>query len=513
MKLIAFATRMLVCTVIAAGIMTLASPLSPAAAAKQVPRAVSIARTVVIPDCTLFVDAAFNGTGEGSVTRPFKTISAAVGAAANGAVICVAQGVYAESLVPGLKYFSLAGGFQRGKSFKVRNSATFVTKAVGQGGSFIRIVDPGPSGNQLTAIDGFDISGYSQAIYRDIYYSQRFDLTNNFIHDNVCANAGLAGAGFALNNVSGVIKGNVFARNRCGRGGAGFLNDSTNENRVTIARNRVESNAGDEPQSSHGGGLYLFTNRITLTGNMFLNNRVTGWGAGLYVGAFTAGGQPTTARLGWNIYRGNRAGIAGGGFFCDDGAACLSEHEIYDSNCGGNILLDSGPDDSGPTIARFDHLTVYNAKSVECDAPGLGVQIDKGNTAPDSYSFVNAIFWGNAPNGDLVSTCSTGCGTLSVSINYSIIRRPKANGGAAIVFGGGNLAPVNPGFVSVAKGDFHLKSIRGHWTAAGYVEDTVSSPALAKGDPNAAVPDNPPRAGNRTELGAYGNSAEASYVR
>ena len=92
-----------------------------------------------------------------------------------------------SELKPGEKYFTLAGGFQRGRDFKVRDSATYVSRATGRGGSFIRYDDPAPKGNQLTAIDGFDISGYSQAIVRDYYESQRFDITNNHIHDNTCA--------------------------------------------------------------------------------------------------------------------------------------------------------------------------------------------------------------------------------------------------------------------------------------------------------------------------------------
>ena len=39
------------------------------------------------------------------------------------------------------------------------------------------------------------------------------------------------------------------------------------------------------------------------------------------------------------------------------------------------------------------------------------------------------------------------------------------------------------------------------------------SPALAKGDPEGSADENPERAGKRNELGAYGNSGEASYVR
>ena len=475
--------------------------------------AVTVARITTIPACTLFVDVAFAGASTGTVKRPYKTIAAAVAKAPGGAIICVAEGVYAENLLPGLKFFTLAGGFQSGMDFKQRDSAAFVTRAEGDGGSFIRIEDPGPQGNQLTAIDGFDISGYSQAVYRDIFYSQRFDLTNNFIHDNVCDSPGLIGAGFALGNVSGKIEGNVFLRNRCSRGGAGALGDSTNENTVAIIGNLVDSNAGTEVQISHGGGLYLFANRLTVTDNAFVNNRVTGWGAGLYIGAFTGGGQFTSAKLTWNTYRGNRAGNAGGGFFCDDSAKCVSDHEVYDGNCGGNIFLDSGPGGSAPTIASFDHLTVIGGRSVGCSALGAGVLIDKNNTAKDRYAFTNAIFWGNAPAGDFATSCGSGCGAVTVDVTYSLVQKAFGNGGVAVNFGTGNIAAVNPRFVAPAAGDFHLKSIFGHWTAGGYVADTVNSPALAKGDPDGAVNNNPPRAGNRTELGAYGNSSEASYVR
>ncbi len=159
----------------------------------------------------------------------------------------MAEGIYSDQLKPAEKHFTLAGGFQTGSRFKVRDSAKYASKAKGKGGSFIRIEDPGPNG-QLTAIDGFDISGYSQAIYREFYESQRFDITNNFIHDNKCSDETLAGAGVSLVNVSGTIKGNVFAANSCGRGGAVFLNDTKNENEVAVEDNLIQANAGTEKE-------------------------------------------------------------------------------------------------------------------------------------------------------------------------------------------------------------------------------------------------------------------------
>jgi hypothetical protein len=484
-----------------------AAPLPPGSA----PRAVTVARTTEIPACTSFVDAVASGRGEGTAQRPHKTIAAAVAAAGNGAIICVAEGTYPEQLKPGEKSFTLAGGFQRGKDFKVRDSAAYVTRATGRSGSFIRIEDPGPKGSQRTAIDGFDISGYSQAIFRDYYESQRFDITNNHIHDNKCASNELAGAGFALNNVSGRISGNIFRNNSCGRGGAGFLNDSKNENTVTIERNLIDRNAGTEPGLSHGGALYLFGKTLRITGNLFTRNSVTQWGGGLYVGADMGSGQHTTANLNWNVYRDNRAGNGGGGMFCDDGATCLSYHEVYEKNCGSNILLDSGASPA-TTIARFSQLTNVGALDVDCKAPGAGVRIDNIGAA-DVYSFVDAIFWGNAPGLDFVATCDSGCGKIRVNVSYSMVQTQYRNQGVKISFGDGIVAPADPLFADLEKGDFHLKSAAGRWTPTGYVKDPVSSPLLTKGYPEGSTNENSERAGKRNELGAYGNSGEASYVR
>jgi hypothetical protein len=475
------------------------------------PRAVTIARATAIPKCILFVDAAFDG-GNGTVQRPHKTIAAAVAAAGPGAVICVAEGSYAEQIRPGEKAFILAGGFQRGKDFKVRDSAVYVSRARGNGGSFVRIEDPGPKGNQLTAIDGFDISGYAQAIFRDVYYSQRFDITNNHIHNNRCANNELAGAGFALNNVTGTIEGNVIRNNLCGRGGAGFVNDTAQESAVRIERNWIDGNAGTEPDASHGGGLYLFGKTLRINGNLFTRNTVTQWGAGLYIGASTEGKQFTTANLNWNVYRDNRAGNGGGGMFCDDGATCNSYHEVYYRNCGGNILLDSGSK-SGATTARFEHLTNVGARDVGCKGPGAGVRIDRGDTAPDRYSFINALFWDNAPGIDFVATCDQQCGNVRINVSYSMVQTKYLNQGLNISFGDGIMAPEDPLFGDPTNGDFHLKSKAGRWTPTGRVEDPVTSPAIGKGYSDGKAPQNPKRAGSQIELGAYGNSGEASYVR
>ncbi|MGD9915550.1 MAG: hypothetical protein AB7S80_15840 [Rhizobiaceae bacterium] len=442
------------------------------------------------------MDAAAPAGGSGTAEAPFPTIAAATEAAADGAIVCVAAGTYREQLKPGEKAFTLAGGFESGSGFTVRDSAAHVSKAEGDGtGSFLRIEDPGPVGDKLTVIDGFEISGYSQAVVRDFYVSQRFSLTNNFIHGNVCAEPSLVGAGFALVNISGVIAGNVLSDNSCARGGAGAVIDNTNDNSVVVARNRIERNAGTEPDSSHGGALYLFVNKLSVEANRFIGNSVTGWGGGLYVGAYPAGGQFTNARISWNFYTGNRAGISGGGFFCDDGANCTSAHEILVANCGGNVLLDSGYQTR--TITHFDHMTNIGALDVDCASPGPGVRIDNEDAA-DAHTITNSLFWGNAPGADLAASCNGGCGQASVAIDHSMVQTDYVRNELAVTFGPGNVAPADPLFADAPGGDYHLKSAAGRWTPSGFVQDDVTSPAIGKGT------------SDKPELGAYGNSRQAS---
>lgn len=213
--------------------------------------------------------------------------------------------------------------------------------------------------------------------------------------------------------------------------------------------------------------------------------------------------------MNWNVYRDNRAGIAGGGMFCDDGATCTSFHEVYDRNCGGNVYLDSG---AGPTVARFDQLTNVGALDVDCKSPGPGVRIDREGDAPDDYAFTNAIFWGNAPGLDIAANCDKACDSAKVSVAYSLVQTEYGRNGLVVTFGAGNVAPSDPLFADAANGDFHLQSSAGDWTPSGYRSSSATSPAIGKGDPRGAADKNPGRAGSRNELGAYGNSSEASYV-
>jgi hypothetical protein len=103
MRRLAVANLMLLGTVLAGGGIAAEKSVatkSVVPAPGSAPRAVTVARTTTIPNCTSFVDAASSG-GDGSAQKPHKTIAAAVGAERPGAIICVAEGSYTEEINTG----------------------------------------------------------------------------------------------------------------------------------------------------------------------------------------------------------------------------------------------------------------------------------------------------------------------------------------------------------------------------------------------------------------------------
>lgn len=71
---------------------------------------------------------------------------------------------------------------------------------------------------------------------------------------------------------------------------------------------------------------------------------------------------------------------------------------------------------------------------------------------------------------------------------------------------------VDPLFASPTEGDFHLRSQGGRWQSAmmAWVFDTVSSPCIDAGDPASGLANEALPNGGRINMGAYGNTAEAS---
>src|SRR5690606_12126702 len=80
--------------------------------------------------------------------------------------------------------------------------------------------------------------------------------------------------------------------------------------------------------------------------------------------------------------------------------------------------------------------------------------------------------------------------------------------------GSGNLT-ADPLFADPASSDYHLRSTVGRWDAASggagaWVQDAQHSPAIDAGDPALPFDAEPEPNGGQANLGAYGNTPEAS---
>ncbi len=61
--------------------------------------------------------------------------------------------------------------------------------------------------------------------------------------------------------------------------------------------------------------------------------------------------------------------------------------------------------------------------------------------------------------------------------------------------------------------DYHLQSEHGRYTRAGWVKDPVTSPCIDAGDPDSPYDNEPYFNGDRINMGAYGNTRQASKSR
>lgn len=118
----------------------------------------------------------------------------------------------------------------------------------------------------------------------------------------------------------------------------------------------------------------------------------------------------------------------------------------------------------------------------------------------------NSIIAGNATTLELQGTNAQE--DKGKNITYSCLYG-TAKDDSLSDYGTGCIAK-DPCFANAASGDFHLKSAAGRWNGTTWVKDTVTSPCIDAGETSAAYANEPSPNGNRANMGAYGNTAEAS---
>jgi len=135
----------------------------------------------------------------------------------------------------------------------------------------------------------------------------------------------------------------------------------------------------------------------------------------------------------------------------------------------------------------------------------------------------NSIIWGNAAPTGRGPQAAIGSSEFPsvLKVTYSDIEGGADDvycgsgpcGSETLVWGEGNIDS-DPLF-SATQGDYHVKSVYGRWNPASqsWVTDQESSPCLDGGDPSFPPEYEPEPAGFRINMGAYGNTSEASMAK
>lgn len=290
-----------------------------------------------------------------------------------------------------------------------------------------------------------------------------------------------------------------------------------------------------------GGGGGSTTVCVYVYNCSFTNNTATGNGGGMYIyggvdtnsivsncaftGNFTVGGLGGAAQIGslgypvfvGCVFRGNTA-LYGGGLFIYSGTMrqCdfIGNRQTGGNYYGGGIACGLGRGVSlinctfitnrayrggafAPYVTSASTSLVLNcsfsSNSATLGGAGGAIDVGAGGVGTPTVFVTNSILWGDTP-----SEITVVAGSAAVA--YSDIQGSYA--------GTGN-SNTNPLFADPHT-DLHEQSKYGRYTSTGWVNDAQSSPCIDAGDPTMDYSQEPVPNGRRINMGAYGNTAQAS---
>jgi hypothetical protein len=474
-------------------------------------------KTVVPPD--LHVDAANAGAQDGSAQRPYRTVQQAINAAKANTVIAVAGGTYPQNIRVREKAVRLYGGFIGGTkasyasgkagNFAERDPAAYPSHLQGDGkDSVVTLYEAGAS-----VVDGFLVTGGGRSAMSDTsrlgggfyVYEGAPTISNNVIEKNqTCLpvkqedqdnrGGGIYSAAANLSILNNIIRNNVSGR------GAGIAAEGK---KMIIRGNLVQNNIG---VSDHGGGIHLFSENAEISHNRIEGNEIGralayGWGGGIIV--VNKGGH---YQFSHNLFTRNFAPSVGSAFFADDGAVASLDHDLFYANApnpAGNerdgavppVYVDGNADGLSSNVT-FNHVTIAD-HAFKGSTKGSAITVQENS----KVIVKNSILWNNG--GDDIEVDATSKATITYTLTQKAFK------------GTGNLTK-DPLFVNPAARDYRLRSTAGRWDPSangmkgGWVTDSQHSPAIDAGDPASPFNLEPAPNGGRANLGAYGNSAQAS---
>jgi hypothetical protein len=185
-----------------------------------------------------------------------------------------------------------------------------------------------------------------------------------------------------------------------------------------------------------------------------------------------------------------RYGLASGGGQADlGGAVYCSGTDLTLEHC----ILSSSRAQQGGAVACVDQA---HARIIQCTITANTADLGGGLYCDDSNPLLsNCILWNNSPDQIHLS------GSAAPAVSYCDIE-----GGWP---GAGNIN-ADPLFVASNLNNFHLQSTVGSYAYGFWLQGSADSPCIDAGDPAADYSQEPEPNGDRVNLGAYGNTPQAS---
>jgi len=253
-----------------------------------------------------------------------------------------------------------------------------------------------------------------------------------------------------------------------------------------------------------GGGILCLTSSPLLSRLVISNCRAPGLSGLRY------GGGALCVQYGEPLVTHSR--LIGNGARYGGGVLCFSG-QLDISNC---IIAGNGSNSGGAVFNRLGNTIIQNCTIVGNTGSGCqggAVFSNEAHTEIDS-----SIIWQNAaPNckePSLGPVQITVASSSFVSVSYCLIENGEDSvyaAGGTLTWSEGNI-DADPLFAAPDKGDYHLRSESGRWNPEqdAWVLDDVTSPCLNAGDPDIEYRNEPMPHGGRVNMGAYGNTAQAS---
>jgi hypothetical protein len=403
----------------------------------------------------LFVSpAGSDGNAGTNWATAFRSVTKALSLAEHGTHINVATGLYNTTV----------------EQFPLTINRTFGLRLLGTNAAMTTLL--GPAGENAM---GMLIYGLSDVRIEGL------TLAN---HGNHSADQAYTGGGASISHSRLSIGSCIFRdssmngyHSNTGPGAGLWAKDSF----VTMTNCSVYGNS--TPAGDSGGGIYALNGQLTLLDSLVSNNYASVAGGGLFLSGNRGGSGHVISHC---LFVGNRMATSRGGAGLYSASTALVQNCVFVTNAiaggtGAGIFVGGG------------YVTVKSCTLTRNHPEGI-----RQNTTNDSLAIRNTILWNNGD--DLFSSNMTA--TLG-NLWYSDIEDGDNVGTKGCI-------STDPLFANPTN-DFHLKSKGGRWTPGDvWVKDPVTSPCIDAGDPAADYSREPEPNGNHVNMGAYGNTPQAS---